>query len=92
MMPLEIRLPPLWVIFPVSVPPCLTSREPVVSLLVHTTSGVSSVMRVLAVQRTSGAVTSTFCEALITAVLMPVTFSALVFGSYSKMAPSGKAR
>ncbi len=72
------------------VPPFLISMVAVVSLLVQTTSGVSSVMRVFAVQVISGAVTTTLAEAFTVADLMPVASSAPVFGSYSITAPSGK--
>ena len=56
----------------------------------QTTSGVSSVMRVSAVQVISGAVTATLSAAFTVADLMPVASSAPVLGSYSITAPSGK--
>ena len=44
-------------------------------MLVHTTSGVSSVMRDVDVTLTSGTVAVSDSEAVISAVLMPVTVS-----------------
>src|SRR5471032_1680402 len=91
-MPFEVRLPPLWLILPVMVPPCLTSSEPVMSLLLHTTSGVSRVMRVLAWHAISGAVTEILSAAVMLADLMPLAVNTPLAGSYSITAPSGKLR
>ncbi|SWP75595.1 Uncharacterised protein [Klebsiella pneumoniae] len=70
--------------------PFCTSSVPVVSLLVHTTSGVSRVMRVSAFTSTTGTVAVMESDAVTSAVLMPLTVSAPVSGSYSITAPSGK--
>ncbi|AIR71808.1 hypothetical protein LH89_22305 [Dickeya fangzhongdai] len=62
----------------------------VINLCVQTTSGVSSVMRSLALTVTFFVVTVTDSDATTVALLMPVTVSAPLAGSYSITAPSGK--
>src|SRR5476649_2294760 len=74
---------------PVMLPPCITSSDPVMSLFLHTTSGVSRVIRVLAWQVISGAVTEIRSAAFTVADLMPVAVSAPLAGTYSITAPSG---
>ncbi len=77
-----MSVPPVCSMFP----PLYTSGVPVAILLVHTTSGVSSVMRVEAL----GTVDVMESDALTSAVLMPDTKSAPLSGSYSITAPSEK--
>lgn len=76
---------------PRSTQPFFTSIEPVVSLLVQITSGVSRVIFWLAVTVTDGQVTTTDAEAVTSAILMPLTVSLPVSGSYSMTAPSGNS-
>src|SRR5690606_29476624 len=89
--PFEVCFPPVCSMFPVIFPPFCTSSVPVISLLVHTTSGVSSVMRVSAFTSTTGTVAVMESEAVTSAVLIPDTVSDPLPGSYSITAPPGKA-
>lgn len=89
-LPFDESSPPVCSMLPRIIPPFCTSSVPVISLLVQTTSGVSRVMRVDAFTVTTGTVAVTESEAVTLAVLIPLTVSALVSGSYSITAPSGK--
>ncbi len=89
-LPFDESSPPVCSMLPRIVPPFCTSSVPVISLLVQTTSGVSRVTRVDAFTMTTGTVAVTESEAVTLAVLIPLAVSALVSGSYSITAPSGK--